>query len=114
MDERVPGMAGSRVDHEAWGLVDDEQIGVLKKNIERDILRLEEGRLGGRFREDDGLALVQFFAWFRRFALDGGVALLDEGLEPRPGKVGQLAGEESVKPIPRRACIDSELRHLPQ
>jgi len=112
MDQSMAGMAGGGVDHQARRLVEDHDIGVFEEDIERDVLGLEQGGLGGRLGQGDQGAGPDFVARFGGLSLEGGVALPDEGLQAGAREVRQLSREEPVQPIPRGACIDSELRHL--
>jgi hypothetical protein len=114
MDERMARVAGGGMDHEARRLVEDQQIGVLEEDIERDFLGLEQGGFGGGFRDGHEGVVSDFVAGFGGLSGESNVALLDEGLQPGAGDVGQLSSQETVQPIPRGACIDSELRHLPE
>ena len=110
VDERMARVAGGGVDDEAGRLVEDEEIGVLEKDVEGDVLGLEEGGLGGGLGEGDERAGAELFAGFGRFSGERDVALLDEGLEAGAGEVGYFFCEEPVEPVARGACIDSELR----
>jgi hypothetical protein len=114
VDERVARVAGGGVDDEAGRLVEDEEIGVLEKDVEGDVLGLEEAGLGGGLGEGDERAGAELFAGLGRFSRERDVALLDEGLEAGAGEVGYFFCEEPVEPVSRGACIDSELEHLPE
>jgi hypothetical protein len=100
------------MDHEAGGLVEDEEVRVFEEDIERNILRLEQGGLRRRLADRDGVASVYFVARFGGFSRECDVALLDERLKSRAGEMGDLCGEEAVEPVAGGACVDSELGHL--
>jgi hypothetical protein len=112
MDERMAGVASGGMDDEAGGLVEDEEVRVFVEDIERDILGLQEGGLGGGLGDSHESAVADGVAGFGGFSGEGDVALFDEGLEARAGEVRQHAGKESVQPISRGARINQELRHV--
>ena len=97
--------AGARVDDEAGRLVDDQQVGVLVDDRERDVLGLRLG--AGRRGHVDGhrLRRAQPGRGARRFAVDEHVAVDDQGLQARTGERGQALREPDVEPEPARLVV---------
>ena len=83
VDQRSRRVPGARVHHHPARLVDDDEIGVLVENRERDILRF--GRCRGGRGNDDGNAIAGLHRQIgtRLAALDAHVALLDQPLYRR-------------------------------
>ena len=98
VDQRARRVAGARVDDQPGGLVDDDHVGVVEEDVERQILRDEVGRRGLGDLDLDGIAGAD-----RRIGLglrhpgQPDAALVDQALHLRPRVVGDLAGEELVE-----------------
>jgi hypothetical protein len=108
VDQGVARVARGGMDYEAGRLVDDQEVGVLEEDVERDILGLEERRLRGRFGNGDRISGADFVARFGGLSAEGDMALPDESLQPRARQVRDILRQETVQAVPRGACIDSE------
>jgi hypothetical protein len=99
--QRAVAMAGGRVHDHPGRLVDDDEVGVLVEDVERQILRRGEGRggLGHEHRDDrpgiDGCARAA-----RSLAVDAHASLADEALELRPRVPFDERGEHLIEALP--------------
>jgi hypothetical protein len=99
VDERAVRIAGGGMDDEADWLVEDDEVVILKENVERDLLRKDCGRFGGGQIDRNGVAprYRSFGAGNRTIEKD--VAALEKALNAGARQFGQLAGEEEVQPF---------------
>ena len=99
VDEGSVWIAGSRMDHEARGLVDDEQVLILVNHREREGLRRRAslGTLGDEYGESlTGLDLGRGLAHL--LVPDTHLARLDEALQARARELRQRLSKEGVEP----------------
>ena len=95
VDQRARAVAGARMHNQAGRLVDDDDVGVLVKDVERDRLRPRLRFL--RFRQGDRDCRPGRDACVRvvdDLAADCDLPGLDQGLQPAAGKAAGMAGEE--------------------
>jgi len=90
------------------GLVDDDQVVVLVKHIEPDLLRLRFQRHRRRYLDADNVADADAVAGFVRLAVDGDVRLLDEFLEKRARPFRYLRLQEPVEALAAFVVGDGE------
>ncbi len=101
IDESPVRMARRRMDDDAQGFVDDDEVFVLVDDVKGHGLGFGLGRL--RSRHGDGEDLPRLDA-AGRFHLRPAVAQaadaagLDQGFEAGPGKLGQGFGQQPVQP----------------
>ena len=93
-------MSGRRVDHQIRRLVDDQQIPVLKNDLQWNIL----GRHGGfhRIRPLDlnDVAGPRSLRWLGWAAVEQHTSLSQEALDLTPGTVGIPFVQETIQPYP--------------
>jgi eukaryotic-like serine/threonine-protein kinase len=97
VDQRAIGISRCRVDDHAGGLVEDDEIFILKQNIQRDVLRRVVER--NRFREHDADAVAEFHrvTGLGGMTIDLDELLANERLDARAGKVIETGGEKRVQ-----------------
>jgi hypothetical protein len=100
--------SGPGVDHEARGLVDHEEEGVLMDYG-------QGNRLGCRLRlrdlrdqDLDPLPGANARRGSDRLALEEDVTLLDQGLYPGPAEIREARGEVAIDPLAPRRLLDRE------
>ena len=102
IDERARLVAGGRVNDEASGLVEDDEILVLVDDVERDALCARgRGRGGGtvsstRWPDAHGESRIIDDA-----AIDARMTRRDEGLDARAGQRADARGQEAIEAIAR-------------
>jgi hypothetical protein len=79
IDQSVVAMTRPRMDHHSGRLIDYDQIGILKKNLERNVLGLMVDLFQRRLDQIDLVARSNDIPWTRRFAV--------EFNEPRPNQL---------------------------
>ena len=97
VDKGAVGVACGRVHDEADGFVEDNEFVVLEEDVKGDVLG--EG-LGGFWfgnLDGDGVALGDVLFGAGGGAVEENVAGFQEGLDARPGEVGEVGGEVDVK-----------------
>jgi hypothetical protein len=102
-------VAGCGMHHEARGLIDHQQICILKHHIQRHRLCKPVSLglwLGGL--HPDLLMESQGLAWTHRFIVDAHTALLDPALEARARLIGIPQSEYAIQALADRLCIDPE------
>lgn len=107
VDERAAPPAGTRVDDDAGGLVDDQQVLVLVGDREGHVLALER-RLRRLRLELELVAGGEPVALRPRRAADRDLAALDQPFRDRARADLGGVGEEAVEPRPRRVVRDAE------
>jgi len=120
VDESAVGVSRGGVDNHARRLVDDDQVCILKLDLERDRLCDRRGILNLRKNYDEMLVVPHAQ---RRIAqnrsLMGDLAGLDEALQPRARQQRQMLRQDAVEPLSgiARAGPDSDHfisgQHLP-
>ncbi len=99
VDQGAIGNAGAVVHGHAGGLVDDDQVGVLVEDVQRDILGLGLGGGGGGHTEqvEPRPGLGRGIA--ERAAVQGQGALGHQGLQPSPRHLRQLGRQHLVQAL---------------
>ena len=93
VDERAGIVAGARVDDEARGLVDHDQLGVLMHDGERNVLRLRAGGDGGRHLDHDRLAGLHLLRGARHhLAVDADLPGINERFQTAARQIRRFAG----------------------
>ena len=111
VDERSLRMAGRRMDDETGRLVDDEQVLVLVRHGEVDLLRDEPARPRRGRLELELLAADEPVALRTRPPVDEHAAVLDQPLGDRPRPDLRKQREEAVEPRPASLLRDAQPRH---
>ena len=102
VQERPGEVSGRGMDDQPGGLVDDEHVGVLEDNVERNVLGLRLGGDGRRDLDVDRVGLGDLHAgFFGDGPVHGHEAGLDEALDPRPGEVGVAREKQTVETFHR-------------
>ena len=105
VDERMLFVPGGWMHDDAGGFVQNEQIVVLEKDIERDFLRLGCG--GCRFRPNN----LNLFRGARGviglggFAVHGDVTFVDQPLNGSAGDFGKLLAQKRIEPSARERSL---------
>ena len=100
VDQRTGPVAGGRMDDQTGRLVDDDKMGVLECDIERDILAKRDRRFGLGQIDHDAIARVDPVVGLDyRGAADGDVTRLDQGLEPVSAEFPHGGGEIGIEPL---------------
>ena len=102
VDERAVLVAGRRMGHQAGGLVDDEHVGVLVDDLERDGLRLDDVVADRRDVELEPGAGRDRVPGADDAAVRGQAAVRDEALDVR-AREARRVGHEAVDATARRA-----------
>ena len=104
--KRAVGLAGARMDDHAGGLVDDDQVGILIQNVQRDVLcdrtgvaHRRQAQHIGRAGPDRGRRVARWTAILGHRAIKD--QRLDAGARQRLGR-GETRGKEPVEPVGRR------------
>ena len=87
IDQRARAVAGARVDHHPGLLVEDEQIAILVKNLQWQILAGDLDRRGSRHSQLDALAASQAPRWLRRLSVDPCHPRVDQRLQTGSGEI---------------------------
>lgn len=109
--QRVLLMPSAGMNHEARRLVQDDEIVVFEKNIERHRLRLRVDLGHFRFAHFDDRSRPHGIARPRRFSVHGHEVFSNEGLKSGPRKGGECLGEKSIQPLAGVCALDFELDH---
>lgn len=101
IDEGAVGVACGGVDDEAGGFVDDEDVAVLIKNFDGDVLGddFDSGGIGDS--EGDLIARADDGAGLGGFAVEAGVVGFDQVLEAGTGMLWEAGVEEAVEALAR-------------
>ena len=100
IDQGAGPVAGGGMHDEIAGFVDDDDVVVLVNHAKRDGLGRGLGRLRRRHVDRDGGAGIDpVIGIADRAAVERDGAGLDQRLEPRPGQLGDMAGEHAVEPF---------------
>lgn len=97
IDEGAVGISCGGVDDEAGGFVEDEDVFVLKKDIERDVLS-DDGD-GDDLRDDEGdlVSSFQGSAGLGRASVQGHMSVFDQVLEAGAGEIWKTGGEVLIE-----------------
>ena len=90
------------------GLFDDEHVGVLVQDLERDRLGLDVRRLRRGHLEDQRVARVHDGAGLERDAVKSQLAVRDQVLDPAPRESRQIRGD--AVGAPARSIRDDEAK----
>jgi hypothetical protein len=114
IDQGAGPIAGGGMNDEVAGFVDHDDVVVFVNHAERNGLGGGLGRLRRRHVDRDGGAGIDpIIGIADRVAVERDGAGLDQRFEPRPGQLGDMAGEHAVKPLAglRRGDHDRFLRY---
>ena len=81
VNQCLAGMTSSGMNHQAGRLVQDDQIVVLKKDIERNLFRSKNGRAWRRFIQFDDIAFPDRLARSRRRSIQPNESVGDQLLQ---------------------------------
>jgi hypothetical protein len=109
--QRVLLIARAGMHDHAGRLVDHEQIVVFEKDRERNHLRRGVDLLHGWNLQLHDVASAHDLPRARLRRVQPNEAALDQRLESRTRKIGQLQREEAVQPQPRAFAADLQLDH---
>ena len=111
VDQRSRQAAGGRMDHHADGLIDDDQVFVLEKHAERNVLGLRFclDRFGRRQQQQIAVTDLEFRLG-DGFTIDCHGPRQYQVLDPGAGEGRQRAGEDGVEPVAGHAGIDRHLK----
>ena len=98
VDQRVLLMARAGMHDQPGRLVQDEQVVVLKQNLERHLLRLGFDFFEGRLRQFHGIARAHEIARPRRLSVQPNESPANQRLQTRPGKIDEFESEKTVQP----------------
>ncbi len=87
IDQRARAVARARVDHHPGLLVEDEQITILVKDLQWQILGGDIGRRGSRHRQLDALATSQAPRGLRRLSVNPCQPRVDQRLQAGSGEI---------------------------
>ena len=104
----IPVADGGMNDHPG-GLVDDDEVPVLKENLQREVLCQGLHRAGLRHREDENLPALEAHGGLQSPPTERHRALFEEALETRTGELREDPREVQVHPLPARAPGDHVL-----
>jgi hypothetical protein len=93
-------VTGARMNDQASGLIDDKQIGVFEKNIERDCFRLIVDLFGRGLGQLDFRTAPDEIARARRGAVHRHGTVANQLLQTRPRILGQLTREKAIEAKP--------------
>src|SRR5580704_12826576 len=110
VDESAGPVSGGRMHHQALGLVDNNNVGVLVNHVERNGFGGRFGRRRFRHLNRDGGCRIDAMARITdRAAVDRYRAGFDQGFEPRARKFGDMSGEHAVEPPAGLLLVDADL-----
>ena len=99
IDEGAIGVACRGMDDQTHRFVDDDDVFVLMKDVEGNVLREKVRRLGVGKLHGDGVTGRDRGSGLRPAAVEEDVTVLQESLDARAGKVGKFPGEEQIEPF---------------
>jgi len=97
VDERPGKIPRSGMDSHAGGLVDDDEVIVFVKHVERDGFGFRFERSARLRLHSDAFAAFEFLARFGGLAVDENKAGIDEFLDAGAGKFGGVCGDKTVE-----------------
>lgn len=111
VDERAGFAAGARVDDEAGGLVDGDQVVIFEENVEGDLLGFgAQGAERSGF-DVDALAAPEPVGGFAGAPVHQHAAGVDPLLKPRAAELRQFLGEDVIEPSSGTLAADVDDRH---
>ena len=99
IDQRARAVAGAGVDHHPGLLVEDQEIAVLVKNLQREILGGHLNRRGGRDGQLDAFAASQAARRLRRLSVDPCQPRVDQRLQTGAGEIWKSRGQMLVEAL---------------
>ncbi len=100
IDERAAWMPVRGMDHHAGGLVDDDEMFILKRDIERDGFCARLGGLHGRDFNPDGIARFDpVIGLHYGRAIDGDLAVADQALKTGTAEFRKSGFEDPVETV---------------
>src|SRR2546428_10872015 len=109
VDERVLFVTGAGMNNQAVRLVDDNEIVVFEKDVERDRFRLIVDLLRRGFGQFDFVAAAHEIARPRRGAIASHESAPDQLLQPGARILAHLAGKKPIQAKTGRATRNGEL-----
>jgi len=104
-------MSRAGMHHPTGWFVQDEEIVVLKKNLERHRLRLGFNLCDLRFAQFDDLPRAHGIARAGRVSIHPNESVANKRLKSRPGKGRERPGEKAIEPLVGVFVCDFELDH---
>ena len=99
IDESAIGVACRGMDDQSHRFVDDDDVFVLVKDVEGDVLRDKVRRLRVGELHGDGVTGGDWGPRSCPAAVEEDVSVLQESLDARAGKLGEFPGEEQIEPF---------------
>ena len=99
---------GGGMNDQAWGLVEDQQRGVLEENIQRYGFRLRFGGPGFRPIHLDLFAGAGGMGRFDGMPVDSDVSFVNQPLDGPAGSRRELAPQVSIEPLLGQRFFDGE------
>jgi len=109
IDQRVFPMTRARMNHETGRFINDNEIVVLEKNLQRNRLWLIVDLFQRWLDQVDMVARADEIARSRYFPIEFNELGADQLLEPRARKSGQLTCKKPIEPKPRSLLRDDKL-----
>ena len=100
IDERVVAMPGTGMNHQPGRFVDDEQVFVLKKNVQGNRFGLTLNFLGWRLPQFDPISASKWVAGPNVFSIQPNESLADEVLKAGARKLREFVREVTINPQP--------------
>ena len=98
VDQRMLRVARAGMHDQSSRLIQNEQIVILKQNLQRHLLRLCFDFFDGRFRQLDDIPRPDKIAGAGCFSVQRDESSPDQSLKARARKVREFAGEKAVQP----------------
>jgi len=111
VDQSMLLMARAGMHHQTGWLVQDKEIVVFEKNLERHRLGLGFDLRDFRFAQFDDLPRAHRIARAGSVSIHGDEPVANESLKSCPGKRGQRLGEKAIEPLAGVFACDFELDH---
>ncbi len=113
VDQRASVMPGGRMHHHARRLVDNDDVGILMADHERDVLRLRQRLLQIGHAQGDAFARFHLARGIDlRLAGDIGMAGLDHRLDAAARERGHKPGQRLVEPHPGLGRCDLKVKRF--
>src|SRR5450631_1599647 len=104
-------MARAGMHDQPGRLVQNEEVVVLKQNLERHLLRLGFDFFQGRLSQFHRIACADEIAWPRRLPVQPNESSSNQRLQTRPGKIGEFEREKTIQPQTRAFAGHVERDH---
>jgi len=106
VDKCMLAVAGSRMDHASWRLVEHQQVFVFKQDIQRHVFRLCNGRARLGPMDDDSFARARVMGRLDDLAVDADMTFGQEALDGAAGEARQLAAQKDIQPLKRQRFVN--------